>query len=182
MAVEIEKKYRLSKKQRTEVLARLPKIGAKRKREEFEVNMHYAGDGLDVGCTVLRLRRIGKRGILTYKKRFPTRSDTKHREDETSVDDPDALELLLEALGFTPGLIFKSVARPGRWAKAEIVIDKLPFGLFMEIEGSEQDIRDIESKLSIKRLRTKSATHPQLNLIHGFLRRIGQPRPGAVQG
>src|SRR6185295_14808658 len=102
MPIEIEKKYRLTKKQREQLLRRLPEIGAKRKGEEFEVNTLYAGDTLDVGRSVLRLRRIGKRGILTYKERFPTRSGIKHqREDETRVDDPDAMELILGALGFS---------------------------------------------------------------------------------
>ncbi|HYU98064.1 MAG TPA: hypothetical protein VE977_04505, partial [Pyrinomonadaceae bacterium] len=77
MSIEIEKKYRLTKKQREEVLVRLPEIGARRKLTEFEVNTLYTGVSLDLGRTVLRLRRIGKRGILTYKERFPTRSDIK---------------------------------------------------------------------------------------------------------
>ena len=168
MTIEIEKKYRLTKKQREEVLLRLPKIGARRKGEEFEVNTLYGGAGLDVGRAVLRLRRIGKRGILTYKQRFPALSDIKHqREDETRVYDPDAMELILEALGFTPALVYEKRRETWTLGKAEIVIDELPFGLFMEIEGPEKDIRDIESKLAIKRLRTELSTYPQLTLKHG---------------
>jgi len=168
VSIEIEKKYRLTKKQREEVLVRLPEIGARRKLTEFEVNTLYTGVSLDLGRTVLRLRRIGKRGILTYKERFPTRSDIKHqREDETRVDDPDAMELILEALGFSAGLIYEKHRETWTLGKTEIVIDELPFGLFMEIEGSEPDIRHIESKLAIKRLRTEPATYPQLTLKHG---------------
>ncbi|MEP6819655.1 MAG: class IV adenylate cyclase [bacterium] len=168
MAIEVEKKYRLTKKQRADVLLRLPRIGAKRKGEEFEVNTLYAGNDLDLGRAVLRLRRIGKRAILTYKERFPSRSDIKQqREDETQVNDPDAMELILEALGFTPGLIYEKHRETWTLGKAEIVIDELPFGLFMEIEGPEQDIRDIESKLAIKRLRSEPATYPQLTAQKG---------------
>jgi adenylate cyclase class 2 len=168
MSIEIEKKYRLTRKQREEVLLRLPKIGARRKGAEFEVNTLYAGDELDVGRSVLRLRRIGKRGILTYKERFPTRSDIKHqREDETTVGDPDAMELILESLGFTPALVYEKRRETWKLGKTEIVIDELPFGLFMEIEGTEQSIRDVESKLAIKRLRAESATYPQLTLQNG---------------
>jgi adenylate cyclase class 2 len=83
------------------------------------------------------------------------------------VDDPDAMELILEALGFTPGLIYEKRRETWTLGKTEIVIDELPFGLFMEIEGAEQDIRDIESKLAIKHLRTEPATYPQLALKHG---------------
>ena len=60
------------------MLLRLPEIGARRKRTEFEVNTLYTGESLEPGRSVLRLRRVGKRVILTYKERFPTRSDIKH--------------------------------------------------------------------------------------------------------
>lgn len=168
MPIEIEKKYRLTKKQREEVLQLLPKIGAKRRGEEFEVNTLFAGESLDGRSSVLRLRRIGKRGIITYKERFPTRSGIKHqREDETRVDDPDAMEMILDALGFTPALVYEKRRETWTLGKTEIVIDELPFGLFMEIEGTEQGIREVESKLAIKRLRTEMDTYPQLVLKHG---------------
>jgi adenylate cyclase class 2 len=168
MAIEIEKKYRLTKKQREEVGRRLPEIGAKRRGEEFEVNTLYAGEALDLGRSVLRLRRIGKRGILTYKERFSTRSGIKHQcEDETRIGDPDAMELILEALGFTAALVYEKRRETWTAGETEIVIDELPFGLFMEIEGAEQSIREIEGRLAIKRLRTEMATYPQLTLKHG---------------
>ena len=170
MPIEIEKKYRLTKKQREEVLLRLPKLGAKRKGREFEENTLFSGDTLEYGRAVLRLRRIDKRSsaILTYKERFPTRSDIKHqREDETSVEDPDAMELILEALGFTPGLIYEKRRETWTLGKTEIVIDELPFGLFMEIEGEEQSIQDIESRLAIKRLVAEPLAYPRLTMNHG---------------
>jgi adenylate cyclase class 2 len=168
MPIEIEKKYRLTKKQRQEVLGRLPEIGAKREGEDLEVNTLYTGETLDVERSVLRLRRIGNRGVLTYKESLPPRLDMKHRrEDETRVDDPDAMELILEALGFSPALVYEKRRETWRLAQTEIVIDELPFGLFMEIEGSGKDIREVETKLSIKRLRTESLSYPRLVLKHG---------------
>jgi adenylate cyclase class 2 len=168
MGIEIEKKYRLTKKQRQEVLLRLPQVGANRLGENFEVNTLYAGENLDVDRSVLRLRRIGNRGILTYKERFPTRSDIKHqREDETPLDNPDAMEAILDAIGFAPVLIYEKRRETWRMGESEIVIDELPFGLFMEIEGPEKEIRDIERKLAIKGLKAETATYPQLAHKHG---------------
>lgn len=168
MAIEIEKKYRITKKQRDEVLDRLPAIGAKRKGEDFEVNTLYTGEALDVTRSVLRLRRIGKRGVLTYKEDRPARLDLKlRREDETRVDNPDAMELILEALGLAPALVYEKRRETWRLAQTEIVIDELPFGLFMEIEGSENAIQEVESKLAIKRLRTEVLSYPRLVLKHG---------------
>jgi len=168
MPIEIEKKYRLTKKQRQEVLGRLPEIGAKREGEDLEVNTLYTGETLDVERAVLRLRRIGNRGVLTYKESLPPRLDMKHRrEDETQVDDPDAMELILEALGFTAALLYEKRRETWRLAQTEIVIDELPFGLFMEIEGSEEDIREVETKLAIRRLRTETLSYPRLVIQHG---------------
>jgi len=168
MPTEIEKKYRLTAKQRQEVLDRLPVIGGKRKGEDFEVNTLYTGDTLDVERSLLRLRRIGDLGVLTFKESLPARLDIKHRrEEETRVDDPDAMELILAALGFTPALVYEKRRETWRLAHAEIVIDELPFGLFMEIEGSEKDIREVESKLAIKRLKTEPLSYPRLVLKHG---------------
>jgi len=168
VSIEIEKRYRLTKKQREAVLQRLPEIGATRKLTEFEENTLYKGESLDPRHSVLRLRHTGKRALLTFKERFPTRSDIKHqREDETAVADPDAMELILEALGFTAGLIYEKRRETWILGKTEIVIDELPFGLFMEIEGAEQEIRRIESELTIKGLRTEPDTYPQLTLKHG---------------
>ncbi len=168
MPVEIEKKYRLTKKQREAVLQRLPEIGAKQRGEEFEENTLYGGEKLDPGRAVLRLRRVESGATLTYKERFPTSSSIKHqREDETRVEDPEAVDAILDALGFSPALVYEKRRQTWRMGKTEIVIDELPFGLFMEIEGSESEIRNIESKLAIKGLKGVRATYPQLTLKHG---------------
>ena len=168
MRLEIEKKYRLTKKQQECVLRRLPEIGAKLQREEFEENTIYGGDALELGRCVLRLRRIGDTAILTYKERFPSASSIKHqREDETRIENAEAMAAILDALGFTPVLVYEKRRATWRLAAAEVVIDELPFGLFMEIEGTEGDIRKIEQQLAIKGLRAEKATYPALALRHG---------------
>ncbi len=168
MSVEIEKKYRLTAKQREAVLQRLPELGAKRIGEEFEQNTLFAGDTLEPGRAVLRLRRTEQSAILTYKERYPSRSDIKHqREDETRVEDPEAMELILDALGFTPALVYEKRRETWTLDQTEIVVDELSFGLFMEIEGTEQGIQDVEKKLAIKGLKAELMTYPQLAKKHG---------------
>jgi adenylate cyclase class 2 len=168
MPIEIEKKYRLTKKQRELILQRLSAIGATPQGEEFEENTLYRGDVLDVGRCVLRLRRVGDSAILTYKERFPSSSSIKHqREDETNVSNADAMDAILDALGFTPALVYEKRRATWRLGAAEIVIDELPFGLFMEIEGPEAEIRKIERQLAIKGLRAEHATYPQLTQRRG---------------
>jgi adenylate cyclase, class 2 len=168
--IEVEKKFRLTKRQRDAVLKRLPDLGATLQREDFEENTLYDGDALKSGACVLRLRRVGGKATLTYKKRLPGASAIKQqREEETAVADPEAMEAILEALGFTPALVYEKRRQTWRLGNTEIVIDVLPFGLFMEIEGRVNQIRAIERKLGLKGLRAEHATYPQLTQKHGKL-------------
>lgn len=168
MPIEIEKKYRLTPNQRKQVLSRLPSLGAERLGEEFEENTLYTGESIDTEHCVLRLRRVGEQGTLTYKERFPTQSDIKHQqEDETSVGDPEAMALILDAIGFTPILIYEKRRETWTVDSAEIMIDELPFGLFMEIEGDESAIREVEQKLAIRELKSEILSYPRLTERHG---------------
>jgi len=168
MAIEIEKKYRLTKKQRDEVVSRLKQLRAKSKPLEFEINTLYSGGSIDLMGSVLRLRTVGDHGFLTYKERIPSRSDIKHqREDETRIDDPEAMDLILDALGFTAALVYEKRRQRWQFANNKIVIDELPFGLFMEIESDEESIREMEAKIAVKGLRTEHSTYPQLTMQHG---------------
>jgi len=168
--IEVEKKFRLTKRQRDAVLKRLPALGASLHREEFEENILFGGGGdlLNVATCVLRLRRVGEKATLTYKKRLPTVSSIRYqREEETRVEDPEAMEAILEALGFTPTMVYEKRRQIWMLGKTEILIDVLPFGLFMEIEGRENEIRAVERKLGLKGLRTEPATYPQLTAKYG---------------
>jgi adenylate cyclase class 2 len=166
--IEVEKKFRLTKRQRDAVLKRLPEVGANLEGEEFEENTLYSGEALSDGTCVLRLRRVGAKATLTYKKRIPTTSAIKQqREEETGVGDAEAMEAILEALGFTPALVYEKRRQTWRLGKTEIVIDVLPFGLFMEIEGRATEIKAAERKLGLKGLRAEHATYPQLTAKHG---------------
>lgn len=166
--IEVEKKFRLTKRQRDSVLKRLPEIGARLESEDFEENTLYDGEALKEGSCVLRLRRVGGRSTLTFKRRLPGTSAIKQqREEETVVADPEAMAAILEALGFTAALIYEKRRQTWRLGQTEIVIDVLPFGLFMEIEGRANEIKSVERKLGMKGLRAEHATYPQLTAKHG---------------
>jgi adenylate cyclase class 2 len=176
MPIEIEKKYRLTKKQRETVLRRLRDINAKPLGEEFEENTLYRGGVLDFGPQVLRLRRVDGRATLTFKERIPTTSSIKHqREEETSVGDPDALNEILGALGFEAALIYEKRRRSWQVGKAEVVVDELPFGLFMEIEASEAEIARVEKLLGATRLRAEMESYPRLT------GKLGKQRAGVIE-
>jgi adenylate cyclase class 2 len=166
--LEIEKKYRLTRDERDRVLRRLQECGAENRGEEFEENTIYGGGTLQRGTSALRLRRVGSKAVLTYKERLPRASAIKQqREEETAVDDPDATAAILDALGFTPVLVYEKRRQTWRLERVEVVIDELPFGLFMEIEGDEKSIDAAERTLGIDGLPAEHATYPQLTEEHG---------------
>jgi adenylate cyclase class 2 len=168
MPIEIEKKYRLTARQRKLIEARLRQIKAVPAELELEENIIYQGGELGRG-QVLRLRRInGRRAILTFKERLPSESPVKHQiEEETEVTDPNAAHAILQALGFSPVLVYEK--RRIRWeaGRCEVALDELPFGLFMEIEGSEEGIARLEKRLDATDLTPVIETYPQLTAKYG---------------
>ena len=176
MPTEIEKKYRVSAAQAAELRTRLSAVGAAAGDVEFEVNTIYGGPGLDPRVNVLRVRRTGARAVLTYKERRASAAPIKHqREDETEVANVDALAAILDALGYKPALLYEKRRATWRLAGAEVVIDELPFGWFVEIEGSEEAIEAAERQLEMTGLAVEHATYPELT------RQLGVPRAGLIE-
>ncbi|MDT4895788.1 MAG: adenylate cyclase, class 2 [Acidobacteriota bacterium] len=168
MGIEIEKKYRLTRELRERLITRLQESGATHQGEEFEENTLYAGGNLDSSRQVLRLRRIGSQTILTYKERFTSASAIKHhREDETGVEDAQALADILDALGYKPTMIYEKRRATWLLKGTKIVVDELPFGLFVEIEGEENSITEIEQLLHLGEAEAEMATYPELARQHG---------------
>ena len=148
--------------------ARLLEAGAVREGEEFEENIIYRGGNLDPQRSVLRIRRIDDKTLLTYKERFPSSSAIKHqREDETRVEDAKAMADILDALGYSPALIYEKRRETWRLKGAVVVIDELPFGLFAEIEGEEEAIEDAEKLLALADVEAEMASYPQLTKQYG---------------
>lgn len=163
MAVEIEKKYRLTDAQRNYVLDSLKEIGAKFHGEDFEENVIFLGGVLNEKPAILRLRRTDHTTTLTYKEGVQNEFDVKQRiEYETKVEDFANSEKIIESLGFSRSLIYEKRRRTWQFRDVEIVLDELPFGLFMEIEGSITAIKEAEMLLGIEDFETEHETYPRL--------------------
>jgi len=168
MPIELEKKYRIDRKQAGVLATRLEALRAQRANSECEVNTLYSSPGLDLEGAVLRLRRIDKRAILTFKKRFISPSSVKRQlEEETEVEDGDAMERILDRLGFKPSLIYEKRRETWEYHSTEIAIDELPFGWFLEIEGDEADIVAVEQAIGMDDSTAEEATYPALTRKFG---------------
>ncbi len=176
MPIEIEKKYRLTKKQRQSIERRMRDMAIEPGELEFEENTIYRGGRLNLGGCALRLRRVNGRAYLTFKRRLPGKSPIKHQqEEEVTVGNADSMAAILDSLGFQPGLVYEK--RRTRWkvGNAKVVIDELPFGLFMEIEASVREINRVEKMLEAQSLPAVMETYPTITA------RLGKERRGVVE-
>ena len=98
----------------------------------------------------LRLRRYGSLAILTWKGARVEDARLKIRpEVETVVEDAEAMEGILRALGFAP--CFTMVKTRSLWRRGalEACMDLTPFGSFMELEGSREAIQEATEELAL---------------------------------
>ncbi len=168
MAIEIEKKYRLTSAQYAAVLTSLDEIGAVFDREDFEENILFGGGILNEIPAVLRLRKVADKTLLTFKQRIVNNLAIKQQiEHETEVSNREAIEQIIESLGYKPRVIYEKRRKTYHFKNAEIVLDELPFGLFMEIEGSITDIELAEIMLEAEDFTTEHATYPSLTVQFG---------------
>jgi adenylate cyclase class 2 len=168
MAIETEKKFILSSDQREQVLNNLNELGAKYIREDFEENTLYGGGILSVKGAVLRIRKVGNKTILTYKQRIENTADVKQQiEYETVVEKFEEMEMIVESLGFEKVLVYEKRRQKWHFRAVEVVLDEVPFGQYMEIEGSVKAIAEAEMLLNIKNLVVENETYPQLTQRFG---------------
>jgi adenylate cyclase class 2 len=168
MAIEIEKKYRLSAEQKQFVLEALKEIGAEYKGEDFEENIIYGGGSLDEKRAVLRVRRTQDKAILTFKQAVQNEFAVKQRtEHETEIANAEQIEKIIEHLGFEPRLVYEKRRKTWHFRSVEIVLDELPFGEFMEIEGSITAIAEAEMFLDIEDFPAEHETYPRLTVKFG---------------
>jgi adenylate cyclase, class 2 len=173
MAVEVEKKYRLTEAQKLFVSESLKDLDAEYIGEDFEENIIYGGGILSENRAVLRIRKTQDKIILTYKKRIQNDFDIKQQiEHETEIVNAAELEKIIENLGFKPQLIYEKRRKTWKFRAVEIVLDELPFGDFMEIEGAMMAIAEAEMFLEIEDFETEHETYPSLTIRFG--KRIGE--------
>jgi adenylate cyclase class 2 len=167
MALEIEKKYILDKKLIVELTAKLNELG-EFVYETFEENYLHRGGILDNLNAVLRLRKTSERTLLTYKEKLGNNKDIKRQiEFETEVADVDAMENIIEKLGYELAVVYEKHRKAWHLGKVEVVLDELPFGYYMEIEGEVKNILKAEKMLGASDLIPEARGYPRLTLKFG---------------
>ena len=132
---------------------RLMKLGAVCViRKTFEHNVRYeTEDGrLKKNRCLLRLRR-DRKTTLTFKSPQPA-ADSRfkvHREREVEVDDFDAMDAILNELGYCRRQVYQKWRETWRLGKTDVCMDTMPFGGFIEIEGSPDSIMRVVRDLDL---------------------------------
>ena len=101
---------------------------------------------------VLRLRQDA-RARLTYKQGSDRKQvgDAMSRfEAETEVGDFDAMDLILKRLGFRPYMVYEKYRTTYTLDGVEIVLDEMPYGNFVEIEGDGDKLQGVREQLGLK--------------------------------
>jgi len=116
--------------------------GAVLKKERlFEMNLRFdtKDQTLRANRQVLRLRQ-DDHVRLTYKDQSEfSEGIADRRELEISVSDFETAHSILEALGYEVFMIYEKYRTTFTLDRCEIVVDEMPFGNFIEIEGPSAD-------------------------------------------
>ena len=119
----------------------------------FERNVRFdtAGEALLARQQLLRLRQ-DTRVRLTFKGPAAEDlvSEAKVREEiELEVDDFDRMAAVLQRLGFLPVQVYEKYRETYQWRGVEIVLDEMPFGDFIELEGPGAELKPVAEALGL---------------------------------
>ena len=124
-----------------------------KKPRMYERNVRFdtADERLYQELSLLRLRQ-DTAVTLTYKgtpENLPD-SEAKVREElEVQVSDFDTLAEIFKRLGFAPLQVYEKYRETFQWQEVEIVLDELPYGNFIELEGEEGGIKTAVAHLNL---------------------------------
>lgn len=135
------------------VIKRLESLGAVLEAPRiYERNVRYEDESRSLGVhgQVLRLRQ-DTRARLTYKEAgVDVATGIKSRlELEVEVSDFAQMDTMLSKLGFNPSMIYEKYRTTYTLDGAEIVLDEMPYGNFVEIEGEVPVIEVLLERLGL---------------------------------
>ena len=106
----------------------------------FESNTLYdTGDqSLQRSGTMLRLRQVGEKAVITWKGRNVAGPHKSRPELETQVGSYDTLHEILTKIGFQPSFRYEKFRTEFQDASAEgvVTVDETPIGFYLELEGA----------------------------------------------
>ena len=176
MNLEIEIKLRLPEDLRAirQILRRRGFRVAKRRVHESNILFDTATRELRKHGRLLRVRRAGRRSLVTYKGRSERSQYKKRPEIETDFADSAAMEGIFAQLGYHP--VFRYEKFRTEYHKGsdhgKVLLDETPVGNFLEIEGSVRWIDHTARLLGFSRADYVNRSYGYLYLAYCSERRI----------
>ena len=131
---------------------RVIKLGGKSGGCVFERNIRFEdnNNSLEKNKSLLRLRQDNK-SILTFKSQSRNLDNQFKilKELEVEVGNFENTQLLLESLGYHQEQIYEKWREKIVLKDTLICLDIMPFGNFLEIEGSKSGIKDCSKSLGL---------------------------------
>lgn len=148
--LEVEVKFHLT--QPEALRRRLTDLGATSRPKIFERNLRFEDPNHTFKAQKKLLRlRLDQTSRLTFKSK-PSPMDTEckvYRELEVTVSDFDAMQAILNAMGFRAVQTYEKWRQEFAWKNVALCVDTMPFGHFLEIEGDEADIKRAAANLAL---------------------------------
>jgi adenylate cyclase class 2 len=144
------------------VRARLENDALARRTKDrvHEANIRYedARGTLTAQAVALRLRRDRPldggpdRVRLTYKAPAAQHSSSARTrfEAEVEVSDFETMDLILQRLGYQTVMLYEKFRTTYTLEGAEVVLDEMPFGAFVEVEGAPDAIEAAIARLGLE--------------------------------
>ena len=143
MALECELKY--LDVDLDDLSRRLGDVGGDNLGKYFESNLvfDYSDRSLKDAGILLRLRERQGQAVLTVK--HPPKVDVPSslkvfEEIETNIGDFATMRAALEAVGFSVAFAYEKVREKWKHKECTICLDHLPFGDYVEIEGTDATV------------------------------------------
>ncbi len=132
---------------------RLPRL------RETNLRFDFPDGRLRNAKQVLRVRS-DHHHLLTFKA---PGADPEHRlEWETGIDNPDSLVHLLKSIGLEVVFVYEKYRETFTLDPCEVMLDELPFGCFVEVEGPDlKAVREVSGPAGLRLGRARGADLPR---------------------
>jgi adenylate cyclase, class 2 len=148
--LEVEVKFLLL--QTSALRKKLLDLHLERQGPVFETNIRFedADNSLVRHHRLLRLRSAD-RSTLTFKSppAVPDAEFKVFQELEVEISDPETMARILESLGFRKAQVYEKYRETFFLENACCCIDRMPYGDFLEIEGTRPAIRTVAQLLHL---------------------------------
>ncbi|MDI6796696.1 MAG: class IV adenylate cyclase [Desulfatibacillaceae bacterium] len=149
--LEVEVKFWIAKPDALH--AKILSVGAKSLGQTEEDNTIWddKAGSIRKKNALLRLREDG-RATLTVKAETENKADRQckvMKEWETALDNPAAMRQILDFLGYFPVRCYQKKRHTFEMGRVLLMLDTMPFGVFLEIEGREEDIKGAAAALGL---------------------------------